>query len=114
MPSHPQLNFVQAAVVNGSTRSEGRPKVALSVVSYTSLGGDRILIWYVLCAREHIRRMSETTWRGTCMSRVYSCILLLVLALGALPAAGAQASVPAALDRDFMGMAIRDPWYEFN
>jgi hypothetical protein len=33
------------------------------------------------------------------------------------PAAGAPPAVqaqPAALDPDFMGMAIRDPWYEFN
>jgi hypothetical protein len=54
------------------------------------------------------------------MSRVYAYVLLLTLAFAALPAAGAprpggaQAGVPAALDRDFMGMAIRDPWYEFN
>src|SRR5436309_1826658 len=54
------------------------------------------------------------------MSRIYGFLLLLVLASSALPAAGAQPpapdtrALPAALDREFMGMVIRDPWYDFG
>src|SRR5262249_30405724 len=50
--------------------------------------------------------------------RVYA--LLLLLAFAAHPAAGAPRRPDAdnmratALDPEFMGMAIRDPWYEFN
>jgi hypothetical protein len=60
------------------------------------------------------------------MSRSYSLLLVSMLALAMLPAAAAptrsseaarptvQIAQQAMLDRDFMGMAIRDPWYEFN
>src|SRR5689334_16316054 len=60
------------------------------------------------------------------MSRMYGLLLLLAVALAALPAAAAPAPAiqadtaalppppPAALDREFLGMSIRDPWYEFN
>src|SRR5262245_2361995 len=54
------------------------------------------------------------------MSRVYAIALMIVLTLAALPAAAApgpvtaQPAAPAPLDREFMGMVIRDPWYDFN
>jgi hypothetical protein len=54
------------------------------------------------------------------MSRPCVYALLLLLACAALPAAAAPPppdavqARPAALNAEFMGMAIRDPWYEFN
>src|SRR5262245_52126 len=55
------------------------------------------------------------------MSRMVGLILLLSLALAALPGAAAQSpraaradSAIAALDPEFMGMVIRDPWYDFG
>jgi hypothetical protein len=60
------------------------------------------------------------------MSRNYGLLVVILLALATLPAAAApappdEASPPAAggprapaLTSEFMGMAIRDPWYEFN
>jgi hypothetical protein len=49
------------------------------------------------------------------MSHVFGFTLLLVLTLAALPGAPARsAPAPAALDREFMGMVIRDPWYDFG
>jgi hypothetical protein len=55
------------------------------------------------------------------MSRSYGLLLVFVLALATLPVAAAPilragATIPPApaLDPEFMGMAIRDPWYEFN
>jgi hypothetical protein len=57
------------------------------------------------------------------MSRAIWTALLLVIALAALPAAAApgseephapQAAAPAALDPVFMGMVIRDPYYDFD
>ncbi|MFL5803867.1 MAG: hypothetical protein ACJ8CR_19255 [Roseiflexaceae bacterium] len=54
------------------------------------------------------------------MSRPRVYALLLLLAFAALPAAGAPRPPDAnnvratPLDPEFMGLAIRDPWYEFN
>jgi hypothetical protein len=57
------------------------------------------------------------------MSRFYVCMLLLVLAPMALPLSGAPTATASAMparaapvtpNREFMGMSIRDPWYEFN
>lgn len=51
------------------------------------------------------------------MSRHYRLAFLLVLLFAALPAAAAPPPAPvapAALDREFMGMVIRDPWYDFG
>jgi len=55
------------------------------------------------------------------MPRVASIILLLALALTALTVAAQeqtnpapQAAQPGAINPDFMGMVIRDPWYDFN
>jgi hypothetical protein len=55
------------------------------------------------------------------MSRLcVSALLLLLLTFAALPAAGAPRSPDSALAQptapnpELMGMAIRDPWYEFN
>jgi hypothetical protein len=56
------------------------------------------------------------------MSRVLSIALLLVIALAALPAAAApaiepaapQAAAPGAQNPEFMGMVIRDPYYDFD
>jgi hypothetical protein len=49
------------------------------------------------------------------MSRIIGFTLLLALALTVLPSAPAGAApVPTALDREFMGMVIRDPWYDFG
>jgi hypothetical protein len=57
------------------------------------------------------------------MSRVYGLIPLLVLTLAALPAVGAprtaapvapRETTPTVLDPEFMGISIRDPWYEFG
>jgi len=61
------------------------------------------------------------------MPRTYALLLLLTLALAgsianaaptalldAAPARAAEVAPPGTLDREFMGMSIRDPWYEFN
>src|SRR5262245_27232833 len=60
------------------------------------------------------------------MLRKYGLLLTILVALAILPAAAAPAppgEAPpqaadgpraSALDREFMSMAIRDPWYEFN
>jgi hypothetical protein len=57
------------------------------------------------------------------MSRVSGLMLLLLLVLSVLPAPGASgadapvvphAVAPAVLDPEFMGMVIRDPWYDFG
>src|SRR4051794_14468349 len=49
------------------------------------------------------------------MSRIVGFTLLLVLMLAALPSVSVRsAPAPAALDREFMGMVIRDPWYDFG
>jgi hypothetical protein len=56
------------------------------------------------------------------MARIYSMMLLFVVAFGSLPATAAprtqptvtsQIAQPGAINADFMGMAIRDPWYDF-
>lgn len=49
------------------------------------------------------------------MSRAWSFVVLVLLVLSVLPAsASPRAVAPAALDREFMGMVIRDPWYDFG
>lgn len=49
------------------------------------------------------------------MSRVWSFLALVLLALAVAPADGApRTTAPAALDSEFMGMVIRDPWYDFD
>src|SRR3954471_2716456 len=53
------------------------------------------------------------------MTRVAAVVLLILmlssaLPAGAAPAAGPPASQTRALAPEFMGMVIRDPWYDFG
>src|SRR4051812_18406650 len=53
------------------------------------------------------------------MTRATTCFLMLVMLVGALPASAASRAqavpaAPGASNPDFMGMVIRDPWYDFG
>ena len=57
------------------------------------------------------------------MARLFASAVALIVLLNALPVAAAparertlvaQASAPGASNPEFMGMVIRDPWYDFN
>jgi len=49
------------------------------------------------------------------MARLFAIVIVLLGIVAALPAAAApQADPPGAIDPEFMGMVIRDPWYDFG